>query len=163
MKTHCKQLLLVLLLASCNLSFAGQEPKKDEVATLISSAKFLEQNPLDKRAKDVRRSAVEWIIATDKVSVAICATFAARTGDKYKYSSELLGQYMIGMAAFKLTNAGKDEASAQLAGYESALISYEAILKAKPKAKNSFMDELLTMRSEGTLAQFATDSCKDKK
>lgn len=162
MRTHCKHLLLVLLLA-CNLSFAGQEPKKDDVTKLITAAKFLEQNPLDKRAKGVRQWAVTWIIATDKVSVVICATLAARAGDKYKYSTELFGQYTIGMAAFKLANPGKDEASAQLAGYESTLISYEAILQADPKAKNSFMDELLTMRSEGTLAQFAADSCKDKK
>lgn len=106
---------------------------------------------------------MEWIIATDKVSVVMCAGLLSRMGDKYKYSSEMLGQYTIGMAAFKLTNPGKDEDSAQLAGYESALISYEAMVKEQPKAKNSFLDELLTKRSDGTLAEFATNSCKDKK
>ena len=66
--------------------------------------------------------------------------------EKYKYSSEMFGQYTIGMAAYKLSNPGKDEASAQLAGYESALLSYEAMVKEEPKAKDSSMDALLAKR-----------------
>jgi hypothetical protein len=71
---------------------------------------------------------------------------------------------MIGMAAYKLTNPGKDEASAQQAGYESALLAYEAILKEQPKAKNAFLDELLVKRGDGTLTQYVADNnCKEKK
>lgn len=164
MKLHCKSLLLVLVLASCALGFDGRDSQKDEVATLIASAKFLEESPLEKGAKDVRRKAVEWIIATDKVSVIICPVITKGLEEKYKYQSEIFGQYTIGMAAFKLSNSGnKDENSAQVAGYESALRSYEAILKQQPKAKHPFLDDLLVKRSDGTLAQFAADSCKAQK
>lgn len=163
MKQHYKALLLVLVLASSTLGFMGRESQNDEVSTLIASAKFLEENPLDKRAKDLRRKAVEWVIATDKVSVIICPGITRGLEEKYKYTSEIFGQYTIGMAAFKLANSGKDENSAQVAGYESALRSYEVILKQQPKAKHAYLDDLLVKRSDGTLAPFAADSCKEKK
>jgi hypothetical protein len=63
-----------------------------------------------------------------------------------------------------LSNPDKDEASAQLAGYESALKAYESILREQPKATNAFLDELLVKRADGTLAQYvAENNCKEKK
>lgn len=163
MKRITKSVLLVLVLIGSAFNLMGQEQKKDEVATLIESARFLEQNPLDKKAKDVRRSAVEWVIATDKVTVNLCPGIMRNVEEKYKYRSEIFGQYMIAMAAFKLANPGKDENSVQLAGYESTLLAYEAIVKEQPKAKHAFFDGLLAKRADGTLAQFAEESCKEKK
>jgi hypothetical protein len=162
-KHYFKASLFVLLVALSSFVAAGQEQKPDEVTALISATRFLEQNPFDKKAKGIRRSAVEWVIATDKVSVQLCSNFLKNAGDKYKYSSELLGQYTIGMAAFKLANPGKDEESAQLAGYESALVSYEAMTKQEPKAKNTGLDGLVAKRADGTLAQYVADNrCKEK-
>ncbi len=164
MKTHPKFLISILLLLSCSVVAAAQGQKPDEVAALISAVKFLEQSPLDKKAKDLRSSALTWVIQTDKVSVNICANFMREYDDKYKYGSELLAQYTIGMAAYKLSNPGKDEASVQLAGYESALLSYEAMVKQQPKAKNSKLDALVAKRVDGTLAQYVADNgCKEKK
>ena len=72
---------------------------------------------------------------------------------KNKYGSELIGQYTIGMAAFKLENPGKKdhENAAQLAGVESMLRAYEQMVKEKSKAKFAGMDELLTKRDNGEL------------
>ncbi len=141
---------------------AIQKDEKKEIDLLIQSAKFLEEKPLDKKAKDVRGWAMKWIIATDKVSVNICSLILSGP-EKYKYNSELLGQYTIGMAAFKLTNPdkAKDEDAAQLAGIESALTAYEAMVAQEPKAKIPFMDELLAKRRDGSLAQYVLEkNCK---
>ena len=165
MKPHFKSFFLILLLVSSAFGSVTQE-RKDDVATLIASAKFLEQTPFDKKAKEVRRWALEWVIATDKVSVSLCGTLGSgvNKGKEYKYSAEMTAQYAIGMAAFKLANPGKDEPSAQLAGFESVLSAYEAMVKEQPKAKNAFLDDLLAKRSDGTLAQYLADNnCKDKK
>lgn len=165
MRRYSISLCLILLLVSSVFGAVNQEPK-DDVARLIAAAKFLEETPLDKRAKDVRRWATEWLIETDKVTVTLCGSLTASVNKpkEYKYSSEIFGQYVIGMAAFKLSNPDKDEATAQQAGYESALISYEAILKGQPKAKNTFLDELLVKRADGTLAQYISENnCKEKK
>ena len=139
--------------------------EKDAPETLIRSARLLEQKPLDKDAKKVRGWAMQWLIVTDKVSVKICSLILSGVDKKYKYGSELIGQYTIGMGAYKLANADKaqDEDAAQQAGIESALASYEAMVAEQPKAKNAFMDELLAKRGQGTLAAYVKENnCKDK-
>ena len=158
-------LLLLILVLSSAVFAAGQKEDK-EVDQLIQAAKFLEQKPLDKKAKDVRGWAVKWLIETDKVSVTICSLLISGLDKKYKYQTELFSQYTLGMGAFKLSNPDKvkDEDAAQLAGIESAMKSYEALLAEQPKAKNAFMDDLLAKRSDGTLAKYvAENNCKEKK
>jgi hypothetical protein len=165
MKPFCKSLILILLLVSSAFGSVAQE-SHDDVSRLIAVAKFLEQTPFDKKAKDVRKWALTWVIATDKVSVNLCGSLVSgvNKGKEYKYSGEMTAQYAIGMAAFKLANPGKDEQSAQLAGYESVLSVYDAMMKEQPKAKNAFLDELLAKRADGTLAQYlAENNCKGMK
>lgn len=154
----------VVVLISSFVSVSADQ-NESEPQTLIKSARFLEENPLDKKAKEVRRWAVSWIIQTDKVSVKVCSLIVGGLGKKYQYESELFGQYTIGMAAFKLANPEKagDEDGAQLAGIESTILAYEAILKAQAKARNIFMDDLIAKRTNGTLADFVlANNCKGK-
>jgi len=154
----------IFLLTSVGVS--AQKDEKNEIDTLIKAARFLEQTPFDKKAKDVRGWAIKWVIATDKVSVTVCSLLISGIDNKYKYSGEVFGQYTIGMAAFKLANPdkAKDEQAAQLAGIDSALTSYEAMVKEQPKARNAFMEDLLAKRATGALAQYVAEhNCKNKK
>jgi hypothetical protein len=159
-------ILVVLLLTAIGFARGGQKDEKDAPETLIKAARFLEEKPLDKQAKDVRAWAIKWVIATDKVSVTVCSLLISGIDKKYKYSGEVFGQYTIAMAAFKLTNPdkAKDEDAAQLAGIESALTSYEAMVKEQPKARNAFLDDLSSKHNAGLLAKYVGENnCKDKK
>lgn len=100
-----------------------------------------------------------WVIETDKVRVIICSSILS-VEEKYKYKSELIGQYTIGMAAFKLANPerAKDEDAAQLAGIESAIRAYEVMVNEKPKHRSAFMDELIAKRTNGTLAAYLLEN-----
>jgi hypothetical protein len=143
----------------------GYSQTETEPARLIKATKFLEDKPLDKEAKDIRSWALTWVIQTDKVSVSVCSLLLSGIDKKYKYSGEIFGQYTLGMAAFKLNNPenASDENAAQLAGIESALRSYEAMVKEQPKAKNAFLDDLLAKRADGSFAQYVTENnCKKK-
>ena len=157
-------LILLLLLATVGFgSIQADEVNSPE--TFIKATRFLEQKPLDKNAKKVRSMAMEWLIVTDKVSVKACSLLLS-VDKKYKYSSELFGQYTFGMGAYKLANPDKtqDEDAIQQAGVESAMTSYEAIVAEQPKAKNAFMDELLAKRSQGSLAAYVKENnCKESK
>ena len=156
--------LVLVGLLSVN-SIAGSGQKEDPAQTLIKATKFLEERPFDKDAKKVRGWALGWVIETDKVSVNVCSLIL-QVDKKYKYGSELTGQYTIGMAAFKLANPDKasDENAAQLAGIESAIISYESMVKAESKAQNTFMDQLVARKADGSLPQFVLENnCKEKK
>src|SRR5260370_15738702 len=154
--------LLVLVTALCA---SGQKDEKNETEMLIKAAKFLEEKPFDKDAKNIRAWPINWVINTDKVNVKVCSLIVSGIDKKYKYSGEILGQYTIGMAAFKLADPenAKDENAAQLAGIESTLKSYEAMIKEQPKARNSFLDGLVARRTDGSLAKYAAEhTCKDK-
>lgn len=159
---------LALILSMAFASFAGdsQKDEKNEPEMLIKATRFLEQKPFDKDAKNIRSWAITWVISTDKVSVTVCSLLVSGIDKKYKYSGEVFGQYTLGMAAFKLANPerAKEEDAAQLAGIESALTSYEAMLREQPKVKNGFMDDLLAKRAQGELSKYvAENNCKDKK
>ena len=158
-------LALLLTLFTVGFSATGQKDEKQEIDLLIKSSRFLEEKPLDKKAKDVRAWAIKWIIVTDKVSVSVCSLIVSGP-EKYKYNPELMGQYTIAMAAFKLSNPDQanDDGAAQLAGIQSALTSYEAMVAQEPKAKVQFMDDLLAKRADGSLAQYVSENnCKSKK
>lgn len=95
-------LLVLILICGSALSFgASQKDEKEEIDLLIKSAKFLEEKPLDKKARDVRSWAVKWLIATDKVSVTVCSLLLSGLDKKYKYESEILTQYTIGMSTLR--------------------------------------------------------------
>lgn len=158
--------LCFFLITVCEMAVFGQTPdEKNAPETLIKSAKLLEEKPFDKDAKNIRGWAMKWLIETDKVSVTVCSLLVSNIDKKYKYGAELLGQYTIGMAAFKLSNPDKAnvEDAGQIAGIQSALTSYEAMVREQPKAKNAFMDDLLSKRADGSLAKYvAENNCKKK-
>jgi hypothetical protein len=141
----------------------GQRTNREE---LIRVAKKLEAAPFGDEAKVDRSWAMRWVIETDEVSIVICMNeiTSPLIDKKNKYGSELLAQYSIAMAAFKLENPANasDEDAAQLAGVESFLRAYEAMLVAKPKARHQKLDDLIAMRSRGELTKEKVGGCAKK-
>lgn len=160
-------IVLALFLTGLSAQTAFAQNKTDDKETLIKAAQILESQPLQDKAKDYRGWAMRYIIETEDVSVTVCSEMLSSTMDKKnKYGSELLAQYTMGMAAFKLSNPdkAKDDNSAQLAGVESMLKAYENILKEKPKAKFQALDELIAKRDKGELKKFVEDAkCSEGK
>lgn len=143
---------LLLIAAATQTGFAQNKPSDKE--TLIKAAQILEAEPFQDKAKDFRGWAMRYVIETEDVSIVVCTQmFSAMMDKKNKYSSELLTQYSIGMAAFKLSqpDKAKDENAAQLAGMESMLKAYENMVKEKPKAKFQALDDLIMKRDKGEL------------
>ena len=159
-------LCIIITVSLVPVAFANSALQGDpEIDALIVAAKFLEEHPLDKTAKELRNKAVVWLIKTDKVSVTACSLLLG--SDKgYKHNSTLFGQYTIAMAAFKLANPEKaaDENAVQQAGIDSALAAYDVIVKEKPKERDSFMDGLLARRADAAFAKYVLENnCTDKK
>lgn len=148
-------LIFALFVISLTAQIGFGQTAAEEQNLLIKSARFLEEKPFDKDAKKVRSWAMSYVIQTKDVHILICGgeLLSPVLEKKNKFGSELLGQYTIGMAAFKLANSDKaaDENAAQLAGLESMLKAYEQMLKENPKAKFDGMDALLAKRDKGEL------------
>ena len=161
-------LFSLLFIAVVSTSINAQDQNQKDRETLIKAARFLEEKPLDEKAKAVRGWAVSFVIKTDQVSVVVCGgDFMKPLLDKKnKNGAELIGQYTIGMAAFKLEHPDSkdDENAAQLAGVESALKAYEAIIKEKPKTSLPGMDDLVSKRNKGELRSLVEAAhCAGKK
>jgi hypothetical protein len=166
MKNITLILALFIVGLAAQISF-GQAASTIDKATFIKAVKILEQNPFIEDAKKYREALTFYLIETKDVSVVLCSSDATKAvfDKKYKFSNELFGQNMFGMAVFKLENTekSKDENAARLAGFESMLKAYEAMVKANPKAKYAAADELLAKRTNGTLAKLAADADCGKK
>jgi len=151
---------IILLGLSVQTGFAQNEKE-----LVIKTARAYETAPLDKETGKMFEKAFKWLVETNDVSVTACGgVFSLFADKKYKNSSELTAAYTVGMAAFKLENPGKasDENAAQLAGLETALKTYEAILKEKPK-QSELIDALLVKRNNGELAALVkTADCGKK-
>jgi len=141
-----------LILAAGAVSSPAQNFGSSE---LVKAAKFLEAQPFDKNAEVIRGAAVRYVMETKDVSVLICGGDIVKPflDKKNKNSTELIGQYTIALAAFKLENPSRrdDDNAAQVAALESVLRTYEAMLREKPKSKHVLMDEYIQKRDKGEL------------
>ena len=65
-------LFSLLFIAVVSTSINAQDQNQKDRETLIKAARFLEEKPLDEKAKAVRGWAVSFVIKTDQVSVVVC-------------------------------------------------------------------------------------------
>jgi hypothetical protein len=75
-------------------------------------------------------------------------------------------QFTFGTAAFKLENPDNksDEIASTVAGLESVLRTYEAMIAENEKSKNAEMDALLAKRGNGELKALVESArCKNDK
>ena len=132
----------------------GQKQESD-AEKLIRASAVLEKKPFDRDAKNLRSWAITYLSTTDEVAIVICGGDLTRPilDQKSKYGPEIFTQYTIAMAAFKLSapDRKEDEDAAQLAGFNSALKTYEVLLKQYPKARTAAMDDLIAKREKGLL------------
>lgn len=148
---------------------AQSNPEKDR-ASFISNTKLLEKKPFDPNAGAARNWGFKWVADTDQVTVGLCGSMMQMIPEKKnKFKGELLMQMTFGMAVFKLENPDRkdDEKAAQLAGIESMLRAYQAMLPENEKAKNADLDTLVTKQKAGELkavvdAAYEAGNC-DKK
>ena len=159
------------LVATTTLSLAlvaGQaqtQPRKsstaEERAKAVEIARSLENDPLNKNAKDQRRWITLWLIEVPDISVKMCTNLLGPLIDSNKnYSTEIVTQMLPSEAAFIIQNPAKakDDIAVYTAGVEGSLRSYEAILKTKPKATWPYLDGLIQKREKGELGNYVKEA-----
>jgi hypothetical protein len=136
----------------------------EERSRIIALADKLEANPLDDSLTAEREWALKRLIEAPDISVPMCPSIL---GDynKYKFSSAITTQLLLASASFILKNPESNDRNAvYLAGAESSLRAYQAILRQKPDKKSKQLDELVAKQSEGKLKevieQSAGKTCK---
>jgi hypothetical protein len=136
----------------------------------LALTRKLEQNPLDKSLYADKKWAKQWLEDIPDININICAPvlFGAdflreQASEPYKYTPQLSYQATFGEAAYIIEHPDKkaDTPAQYLAGVESALKAYSAIVKSDPSAKSKSLDDLLEKQKQGKLADFVHDASKD--
>ena len=156
--------LLIIGLSAQN-AFTQSQKAKDRTA-FINNTRLLEKKPFDPNAGAARQWGFKWVADTDEVSVKLCSDSMKLIPEKKnKFKAELLMQFTFGMAVFKLENPDQknDENAATLAGIESVLKTYNAMIAENEKAKSPGMDELITKQNNGELKALVTAANCEKK
>src|SRR5215468_10022132 len=173
MRLHSAILTVILLSAA---SLAQNEPKRapstaEERTRFVNLTHKLEQNPLDKSLYQEKTWAKQWLEDIPDVNVTICAPVLFGLDfikEQNKYTPQLSYQATFGEAVFIIEQPDKksDTTAQCVAGVESALKAYSAILKSEPRAKSKALDDLLEKQKQGKLVDFVRDAskeCEDRK
>jgi hypothetical protein len=167
---------LFIFLALVAAAFAQDEPKRapstaEERQRFLSLTRKLEQNPLDKSLYDEKKWAKKWLEDIPDINVNICAPLLFGVDfvkEQNRYTPQLSYQATFGSAAYIIEHPDKkgDTEAQFVAGVESALKSYSAIVKGNPHAQSKALDDLLEKQKQGKLTDFvraAGKACEDKK
>ncbi len=138
-------------------------PEEREQAVRLTRA--LEADPFNKEAKNARAWLATFWEEIPDIGVEICTEFfGPLLGEKKNYAGEIFLHWMFASGAYMIEHPdkAKDREAVFMAGVEGMLKTYEATLKAKPKAKWSFLDDLIQKRDSGKLAEWVkekTEKC----
>jgi len=173
---RARLVLFLCCLFIVSLSFGQDEPKRApstaaERQRFLALTRKLEQNPLDKSLYNEKVWAKQWLEDIPDINVNICAPLLFGMDfirEQNKYTPQLSYQATFGSAVYIIEHPDKkgDTTAQYIAGVESALKAYSAIVKSEPGAKSKAMDDLLEKQKQGKLADFVRDAskeCDDKK
>jgi hypothetical protein len=168
--------VILLLCTVCATAVAQDEPKhppstKEERQRFLALTHKLEQDPLDKSLYAEKTWAKKWLEEIPDINVNICAPILFGMDfvtEQNKYTPQLSYQATFGSAAYIIEHPDRagDTGAQFVAGVESALKAYSAILKSQPEARSKSLDALLEKQKQGKLAEFvrsASKGCEDKK
>ena len=166
-------LLVTLILMSVFACAQDETEPKRGPSTAEERKRFLEvvnkfeKTPLDPGVIPEIDWARKWLEDVPDINVTVCPTpLGNLLMENYQYRSRLGVQFTLAMGAYLIQHPEKasDNVSQYMAGVQSALRMYKAILKTKPEAKSKAMEELLDKQADGTLNDFiqkASQLCED--
>jgi len=136
---------------------------EEERQRVITITHKLEIAPLDPTLVQERDWAQQWLADVPDVRILTCTGLLAELRrPRYKFRPELWAQLRLASAVFLIEHPDQvgDRKAESLAGMQSVLKAYSAIVKADPKAHSAFLDDLLVKQSQGKLTDFVRDATK---
>lgn len=166
-----KTFLLVLALLSLCVMASPQDQQTparapstpEERKRFVAIVHKFEQSPLDDSLNSDVGWALNWLQDIPDINVSVCPTpLGNLTQEEYQYRTRLSVLFVLAMGAYLVDHPQKaaDTISQYMAGAQSAIKAYKAILKAKPQAKSRSMDELVAKDAEGELDGFVREAAK---
>jgi len=157
-----------LLIAPISANGADRGPSTpEERKQALENIHAWQADPLGPNAKDQFGWILKWVAGVPDITVHVCMIFEKLPKGDKKDSATIFGAEMMAQTAFIIENPEKkdDQIAEFQAGVEGALRVYELLLKANPKDRQPYLDDLVQRREAGTLAEFVKDraatACKN--
>jgi len=159
----------MILLSPVASNAAGRGPSTpEERKQAFETIHAWQADPLGPEAKDHFAWVLKWFADVPDLTVHVCTILdKLPKGDK-KDSNTIFGAEFMAQAAFVIENSDRktDLPAEYQAGVDGALRTYESLLKANPKDRQPYLDDLVQRREAGTLAEFvksrlASGACKN--
>lgn len=148
-------LALALLFPAIAMARGPSTPAERRKA--VETTRKLERSPLGPAANTSRMWLLKWIVEIPDINVRGCSgPLDALTQDRNgRHGKALYAQAMFGMTAFMIENPQRkdDWLAVQMAGVESTLRAYQALLEAEPGSRWQELDTLLEARRQGKLEE----------
>ncbi len=162
--------LALFLLAAPALAGAREPSTLAERRKAVETTRQLERFPLAPGANGSRMWLLKWIVEIPDINVRGCSgplDALAQDGGG-RHGKALYAQAMFGMTVFMIENPLRkdDWLAVQLAGVESTLRAYQALLEAEPTARWEELDSLLEIRRQGRLQELlekVMEGCGDER
>ena len=150
-------LFLSLLAPSATPAEERGPSTAEERAKVIDLTRKLESDPLNPQAEEWRVWLAKWIDEVPDIIIPICPPLLPQLlRSNRNYSHELAMQVVYSSAAFIVEHPREqvDQQAVFQAGVDGMLKAYQALLKAKPRARWYFLDSLIEMRDKGELKEY---------
>jgi hypothetical protein len=132
----------------------------EERQRVIDITHKLEASPLDQTLVKERDWAQQLLLEIPDVHLRTCTTLLRDIRrPRYKFRTELWAQVRLAGAAYLIQHPdhADDYVGEHLAGMQSALKAYSAIVKTNPDARSKPLDDLLEKQNEGKLPDVVKD------
>ena len=146
--------LLLAFLVMTQFAVAAEPAAEKVTEKVVRLTDALEKDPLGNQAAESRRWLIEWVTDTPDYTVTVCDILGLTQGKKPRYAAELMTQLLFGNVTYQIKNpTQKGEMLFQLAGVDSVLKAYSAILVKDPDSHIKSLDDLLEKQKQGLLKQ----------
>ncbi|KRD73585.1 hypothetical protein [Lysobacter sp. Root983] len=160
-----KSLALLLSIACLGTAAQAAEPAAEsDSAKMIRLTRALEHDPLGDTDNSMRAWLLDWLMQMPDHTVVVCDAVSLPVKDDRKPNVGIyVLQQMFGNGAYQIEHPDDKDASAPLlAGVESMLRAYSAVLTKEPRSRIAYLDTLLEQEKAGTLKQYMTPILDEK-
>lgn len=157
----------VLSMPSASVAADRGPSTPEECKQALQYIRDFETNPLSSESVQRREWVLKWIIEVSDIHVSMRVILDKLPKGNKKDSSDILVAETFSQTAFLIQNPDKqgDLIAQYQAGVEGALKVYEVLLAANPKDRQTFLDDLVQQRNQGSLGQWvkqrASASCNN--
>lgn len=162
-RTHLAAAIALALLVP-SLATARGASTAAERRRAVETTRKLEREPLAKTANADRRWLLQWIVEIPDINIRLCSgPLDALVQEDAPNGRILYAQAGFGMATFIIEHPDKEKdwVGVQVAGLESVLRAYQAIVKKDRSARVRALDELEADRRGGKLRAIVGEEMKE--